>query len=39
MRTELEAMIRLQTIDGETAQLRAEIAALPRRLAALEETF
>jgi predicted nucleic acid-binding Zn-ribbon protein len=36
MRTELEAMIRLQTIDGETAQLRAEIAALPKRLAALE---
>jgi uncharacterized protein len=36
MRTELEALMRLQTIDGETAQLRAEIAALPRRLAALE---
>ncbi|HEX4311720.1 MAG TPA: C4-type zinc ribbon domain-containing protein [Acidobacteriaceae bacterium] len=36
MRNELEAMIRLQTIDGETAQLRAEIAALPKRLAALE---
>jgi len=28
--------MRLQAIDGETAQLRAEIAALPRRLAALE---
>jgi len=28
--------MRLQTIDQETTQLRAEIAALPRRLAALE---
>jgi predicted nucleic acid-binding Zn-ribbon protein len=36
MRTELEALMRLQTIDGETAQLRGEIAALPKRLAALE---
>ena len=36
MRAELEALIRLQTIDGETAQLRGEIAALPKRLAALE---
>ena len=36
MRTELEALIRLQTIDGETTKLRAEIAALPKRLAALE---
>jgi uncharacterized protein len=37
MRTELEALMRLQTIDGETAQLRAEIAALPRRLAEAEK--
>jgi len=36
MTSELEALMRLQTIDGETAQLKAEIAALPRRLAALE---
>src|ERR1700684_1576823 len=36
MRNKLEALMRLQTIDGETAQLRAEIAALPKRLAALE---
>jgi predicted nucleic acid-binding Zn-ribbon protein len=36
MRKDLEALMRLQTIDGETATLRAEIAALPRRLAALE---
>jgi predicted nucleic acid-binding Zn-ribbon protein len=36
MKTELEALMRLQTIDGETKQLRAEIAALPKRLAALE---
>jgi predicted nucleic acid-binding Zn-ribbon protein len=36
MRTELEALMRLQTIDGETTKLRAEIAALPKRLAALE---
>lgn len=36
MRTELEALMRLQIIDQETAQLRAEIAALPRKLAALE---
>jgi len=36
MRTELEALTRLQTIDQETAQLRSAIAALPRRLAALE---
>lgn len=36
MRTELEALMRLQTIDQETAQLRGEIAALPKRLATLE---
>ncbi len=36
MKTELEALMRLQTIDGETAQVRGEIAALPKRLAALE---
>jgi uncharacterized protein len=36
MKTELEALMRLQTIDGETTKLRAEIAALPKRLAALE---
>lgn len=36
MKTELEALMRLQTIDGETTQLRAAIAALPKRLAALE---
>jgi len=36
MRAELEALMRLQTIDQETAQLRTAIAALPRRLAALE---
>ena len=36
MKTELEALMRLQTIDGETATLRGEIAALPKRLAALE---
>jgi predicted nucleic acid-binding Zn-ribbon protein len=36
MKTELEALMRLQTIDGETAQLRAAIAALPKRLAGLE---
>ncbi len=36
MRAELEALTRLQTIDRETAQLRAEIAELPRRMAALE---
>ncbi|MGB9144903.1 MAG: C4-type zinc ribbon domain-containing protein [Acidobacteriaceae bacterium] len=36
MFAELEALMRLQTIDQETTQLRAEIAALPRRLAALE---
>jgi uncharacterized protein len=36
MKTELEALMRLQTIDGETATLRAAIAALPKRLAALE---
>lgn len=36
MRTELEALMRLQIIDQETAQLRAEIAALPKKLAALE---
>jgi len=36
MRTELEALLRLQTIDQEIAQLRAEIAALPVRLATLE---
>jgi predicted nucleic acid-binding Zn-ribbon protein len=36
MRAELEALTRLQTIDQETATLRAEIAELPRRLAALE---
>ncbi len=36
MHTELEALMRLQTIDQETSQLRGEIAALPKRLAALE---
>ena len=36
MHVELEALIRLQTIDQETAQLREEIAALPKRLASLE---
>jgi uncharacterized protein len=36
MRPELEALTRLQTIDQETAQLRAEIAELPKRLATLE---
>ena len=36
MRAELEALMRLQTIDQETAQLKAAIAALPKRLAALE---
>lgn len=36
MRTELEALTRLQIIDQETAQLKAEIAALPKRLATLE---
>jgi hypothetical protein len=36
MHAALEALIRLQAIDGETAQLRAEIDALPKRLAALE---
>ena len=36
MHAELEALIRLQTIDQETTQLRAEIAALPKRLATLE---
>jgi hypothetical protein len=36
MKTKLEALMRLQTIDGETSQLRAAIAALPKRLAALE---
>ena len=36
MTTELEALMRLQTIDQETAKLRGEIAALPKRLAALE---
>src|ERR1700733_8987666 len=36
MNIELEALIRLQTIDQETAQLRGEIAALPKRLALLE---
>lgn len=36
MTPELEALMRLQTIDQETARLRLEIAALPRRLAALE---
>jgi hypothetical protein len=36
MKTELEALMRLQTIDGETTELRAAIAALPKRLAALE---
>jgi predicted nucleic acid-binding Zn-ribbon protein len=36
MRPELEALMRLQTVDGETAQLRAEIAALPKRIATLE---
>lgn len=36
MRPELEALMRLQIIDQETAQLRGEIAALPKRLATLE---
>lgn len=36
MHAELEALIRLQTIDQETAKLREEIAALPKRLAVLE---
>jgi hypothetical protein len=36
MRAELEALMRLQTIDAEKAQLQAEIAALPKRLASLE---
>ncbi|HEX4039475.1 MAG TPA: C4-type zinc ribbon domain-containing protein [Acidobacteriaceae bacterium] len=36
MRPELEALMRLQTIDQQTAQLRGEIAALPKRLATLE---
>jgi hypothetical protein len=36
MRSELEALTRLQTIDQETAKLRGQIAELPRRLAALE---
>jgi uncharacterized protein len=36
MRPDLEALTRLQSIDQETAQLRAEIAELPKRLAVLE---
>jgi uncharacterized protein len=36
MRQELETLTRLQSIDQDTAQLRAEIAALPKRLAVLE---
>jgi uncharacterized protein len=36
MRPELEALLRLQSIDQEAGQLRAEIAALPKRLATLE---
>jgi uncharacterized protein len=36
MRPELEALLRLQSVDQETAQLRAEIAELPKRLAVLE---
>lgn len=36
MRPDLEALIRLQTTDQETAKLRADIAALPKRLATLE---
>jgi len=36
MNAELEALMRLQTIDGETAQLRGQIAELPKRLATLE---
>jgi uncharacterized protein len=36
MRPELEALTRLQSIDQETAQLRAEVAELPKRLAVLE---
>lgn len=36
MRPELEALTRLQTIDQETTQLRADITALPKRLAVLE---
>lgn len=36
MRPELEQLIRVQTIDGEIAQVREQIAALPKRLALLE---
>jgi uncharacterized protein len=36
MRPELEALVRLQSTDQETSQLRAEIAELPKRLAMLE---
>jgi uncharacterized protein len=36
MRPELEALTRLQSIDQDTSQLRAEIAELPKRLAVLE---
>jgi uncharacterized protein len=36
MRPELEALLRVQSTDQETTQLRAEIAELPKRLAALE---
>lgn len=36
MHAELEALTRLQIIDQETAKLQAEIAELPRRLAAVE---
>jgi uncharacterized protein len=36
MRPELEALIRLQSVDQETSKLRAEIAELPKRLSVLE---
>lgn len=36
MHDELEALMRVQTIDQEAAKLRAELAELPKRLAAVE---
>lgn len=36
MHSKLEELIRVQTIDGEIAQLRDQIEALPKRLAVLE---
>lgn len=36
MHAELEALMRVQTIDQETAKLRADLAELPKRLAAAE---